>query len=428
MPYRKKNDCVQVRRAGKWKNLKCYPGEPDKADAYLKALYANVKDAAMNEETTIIPEDTTNEAELQEATIQTGIYIEPMDLSEAQLDPANRTVQQVIIRAGVSKNKRYYSEALLQTALLLFEGVKTYANHPQAKGNGERSVRELTGWIDGVEYQNGNLTGRRHFLRTQAGQDSWAIVEDIVNGKAPASLMGASINAIGKGKPGKMDNEEVLIVESIEAIHSVDDVTNAAAGGGWEQLVAGGDELQQQLFAALDYQEYLEARPDYVDRLKREWKLVRLGDATKTALAESDKKVKDAKQQMSQLEEALQQARAEADEYAEVNTKLLSELQTVRRELAVTDLLERNHLPAAYKKDLRERLPLLEEAEWDAVLAKEMAKIKASGTTPRVQVRNASAQTADTITLSRSSPVPLEDENVEQWLRRREQLSRRQQS
>lgn len=44
MPYRLKGNCVQVLRRGLWVKLKCY-GRRSQAVAYLRALYANVKDA-----------------------------------------------------------------------------------------------------------------------------------------------------------------------------------------------------------------------------------------------------------------------------------------------------------------------------------------------------------------------------------------------
>lgn len=365
-----------------------------------------------------------NELETPEARpLVTQILVEALDLSEARLDKEGRAVRQVLIRAGESKNRRFYSETVLQAALHLFEGVKTYANHPtrsELSQRPERSVRELTGWIDNVTYENGALQGTRHFLRNQAGSDSWAVVEDIIDGKAPATLMGASINAVGKGKPGKSEQGDMVIVESIEAVTSVDDVTAPAAGGGWERLVASGDEVQQALFAALDYEEYLEARPDYVERLKREHKFVRLGENTKTVLAEADQKVKVATTKLVQSDAALNEAQEQLLGLTEANLRLQSELESAQRSLAVTEALKHVKLAQSYKDDLAERLPTLPLEEWQTVINRELSKAKSAGAVSRVPVTNADARVQPALAARSTSPVPLPDEDVDAWRRRME--------
>lgn len=358
----------------------------------------------------------------------TQIFVEALDLSEAALDRKERSARQVLIRAGESKNRRFYSEDVLQSAIHLFEGVKTYANHPSRddlKQRPERSVRELTGWIDDVVYENGALRGTRHFLRNQAGNDSWAVVEDIIDGKAPATLMGASINAIGKAKSGKSDSGDIVIVESIEAVTSVDDVTAPAAGGGWERLVASGDEIMQSLFASLDYEEYLGARPDYVERLKREHKFVRLGESTKTAVAEADQKVKVAMLKQAEAELALTEAQEEMLGLTEANARLLEELNTARQAMAITEALKHVKLAQSYKDDLADRLPAIPMEEWASVIQKEISKARSAGASTRVPVRNAGQQVQPSPVTRPSSPVPLPDEDVDAWKARMSAINRK---
>jgi hypothetical protein len=368
------------------------------------------------------PQETIIEDKPQpsDVNLKTDIYVEAMDLVEATIDAERRTVRQRLIRAGRSNNNRVYPEKVLRGAVPLFEGVQTYANHP-AKGERARSVRELTGWIDEVTYEEGALYGTRHFLRTQSGSDSWSIIEDIVTGRAPARLMGASINAVGKGKMEKQkDGSQFIMVESIEAVHSVDDVTAAAAGGGWErELVAGSEGLAQEFFNALTYQEFIAARPDYIEKYKRETRLVRLGEETKTALAESDNRVKTASAKLAESQTALLEAQEQVETLTEVNARLQAEFERARRELAVYEALKDVSLPRSYKQDLRERLPLLPLEEWQQTIEKEVAKARAANALPRVEVTGGGQRVSQNLAEGReTSPAPMPDEDFDRWQKR----------
>src|SRR6185295_14829913 len=99
-------------------------------------------------------------------------------------------------------------------------------------------------------------------------------------------------NAVGAGKMKKYDDGEALEVTSITRALSVDDVSSPAAGGGYTLTASSGDEIMTGMLEALSYQEWFEARPEYIEKLKREWKTVRLDEETKRLLAESEAKLK----------------------------------------------------------------------------------------------------------------------------------------
>lgn len=343
-----------------------------------------------------------------------------------EADPEARTVRQVLIRAGTSKNRRVYSEAVLQKALALFEGVKTYANHATKTDNKERperSVRELTGWIENVVYTDGKLTGTRHFVNTAAGRDVWALVEQVITGRAPHSLIGASINAVGRARAEKnTDGSELLIIESIDSVTSVDDVTSPAAGGGFALTASDNGDTARALVGSMTFEEWTGSRPEFVERLKREWKVVRLADETKRALAVSDEHVKavearmqDAEKRLTEAEDALKRAIAERDK--------------AQKALAIHEALMGVAIPSEWRDDLKKRLTEAEPANWPAIVAAEQSKAKRVARPPLPglgaprQVDTAPIVRAVSADVTVREVLPKPTENVEQWAERVDRIS-----
>lgn len=315
----------------------------------------------------------------------TTLLIESLDLSEAQFDGANRVLRNVgLIRAGKSLNRRYYSEAVLQGAVKVFEGSKAFDSHAK----GERRVGELTGWYENVRYDNGVLRADRHFLPTSAGKDVMAVVEAITTSGAPRNLAGLSINAVGTGKVGKIDGDDYLTVESITAANSVDDVVNPAAGGSYVESAANGDELMTAYLNALSFEEFFNARPDYIKRIQNEMKTVRQDDAIKAAKADADKHLS-----------ALTEAQNELKTLQATNEATLAEIATARRELAIEKALRAAGLPALYENDVRKRLSTTPESEWLEVISTEKKKAKRTGATALPVVTGAGQQIAAPISV-----------------------------
>lgn len=328
------------------KSLGCHPSR-EAAMKQMAALHANVKESN---------------------PMKTTVIIEALDLSEAQINAESHTVRQRLITAGKSKNNRIYSESVLQTAAPLFEGRQTFANHPsrsELKDRPERSIRDLTGWLSNVEYQEGALYAVRHFADTQAGRDAWALVEQIVSQKAPATLMGASINAVGKAKSTE---DGALIIESIDAVHSVDDVVSPAAGGAFLAESAEPGSLTADLLAALTFEEWFESRPDYTKRLQNEMKQARQDDALKAARAEAEGAIQALKEAQSQL------AALTSDREAAI-----AEAQQARRELEIERKMRTVSLPAAWDKALREQLAQADERQWASIIETELSKARSAG-------------------------------------------------
>lgn len=354
-----------------------------------------------------------------------GIQLsEAVDLSEAQVDADNRIIRGVIlIKAGRSSNRREYPAHVLEGAVTVFEGAKAYADHPTKPGT-PRTIRDTTGWYTNVRYENSALRADRHFTRNAAGLDVWAIAHDIAEHRAPVGLAGLSINAVGTGKVVRDNGEDIVEVQSITAAQSVDDVSQPAAGGAY-QLVAGGDgTLTGDYLAVISYEQWLEARPEFVDKLKREWKAVRLEDETKRVLAESDLKVKAAEAKAGELETDLQTARAEIAKLTEARDAALVEVQRETRKRLVAETLVAVKLPASWKDELRGRLMEAAPDTWAGIIEAEINKAKHTGAMPKVPVTGTPMREAVTPDIQGgggSAPrdlTPREYENFDQWQQR----------
>lgn len=326
-----------------------------------------------------------------------------LDLSEAQMDADGRVLRNVtLITAGMSANRRLYSEAVLEKAAPLFEGVKAYDGHKR----GPRSVGEITGWYTNVRYDGGKLRADRYFANTDAGRNVMAVAEDIVTGRAPASLAGLSINAVGTARSERRDGVDVTVVEAITGATSVDDVDVPAAGGTYLAASDDGDELTTMLLMSMTYDEWFNARADYRERALKEWKTARQDTAVTAAKAEADR-----------LTAALQEAEGRIAALTVERDAARTEAFDARRELAVSEALSRVALPAAWKVDLRAQLLAVDEAEWPDIIGREQRKAQAA---PRQSVVTGAGQQVQPAVGNaiRESVMPLPHEDAEAYARR----------
>lgn len=303
---------------------------------------------------------------------KTHVLSEALDLSEATVDAEARTIRNVkLITAGMSLNRRMYSEKVLSSAAPIFEGLKAYADHPAPKASG-RSIRDLTGWYENVKFDGKRLVGDRHFLDNAAGNDVFAVARAIVEKKAPPTLAGLSINAVGTGRSAKDDRGDYLEVETITSAVSVDDVDTPAAGGGYLLTASADDPLVKGMLETLSYQEWFDARPEYRKRLQNEIKDVRKDDVLKAAQAEAENARADLKSAQDALSEAQTQLTTAQNDHAAA----VAQWATERRGLLIDAVLAAAALPKLYEDDLRKRLATLEESAWPDVIATERQKAK----------------------------------------------------
>lgn len=325
----------------------------------------------------------------------TQALIEREDYSEAVADTDARVLRGVVlIRAGLSKNGREYSETVLQTAAPLFNNVKAYANHGDPKSAVARSIRDTTGWYENARYDSGKLIADRHFTPNEAGEDAWKIAEAIASGRAPKTLAGLSINALGQGKSVKRDTGVVLEVQSIDRALSVDDVSDAAAGGSYVENE--GNNLTSSLLELITFEEWFAARPEFIKRVQNEMKTVRQDDALTAAKAEAEQARQALKEAQDQLTAALAASEAAVLEAA-----------TARRERDIERVLPTANVPKDWLTSLREQLMNAASEQWAGIIESEQSKAKAAG--HKVAVTGAGQQVhVPTVIKESSAPKPLD--------------------
>ncbi|QGH73003.1 MAG: capsid maturation protease [Siphoviridae sp. ctCJE6] len=193
-----------------------------------------------------IKEAKTLDAELTEANITRTKEAVDMDiniadfvsLKESKFNEETGEVEVVLIEAGTNPaKKRHYPSSTIQEAAPMFRGLKMYLNHPTAKEEMERPERDITQWASTIVeswYDNGMAKGR------VAVHDSW--LRERLKDSVAREHIGVSINAGGKVSYGKINGEEMQIVEKILFARkngpvSVDWVTEAGARGRVSRLL-----------------------------------------------------------------------------------------------------------------------------------------------------------------------------------------------
>ena len=141
-------------------------------------------------------------------------------------------VDVVIIERGTNElKKRHYPDSTIREAAPIFKGMKMYINHQTAKEEQERPERDLKDWAATImesHYENGCAVGRVYI------HDNW-LRENMADPVFRANV-GLSINTGGKISYGKINGQEMQIVEKINPSRSngsgsVDWVTEAGARG-----------------------------------------------------------------------------------------------------------------------------------------------------------------------------------------------------
>jgi len=172
----------------------------------------------------------------------------------------------VLIETGISKNNKFYSEAVLRESAHLFEGVKAglygFGNHfDHVPDNMAQSIGRMTknivGWFDNVRFGSfvrqdkttgTGLLARFNIFEVEKTLQS-KLQEAFTNGHA--NLLGLSIDAKGSGhSETTMNGRTVLKVGKIDSVQEVTVVSQPSAGGGVLRLVASIGDCNMKTFYA----------------------------------------------------------------------------------------------------------------------------------------------------------------------------------
>jgi hypothetical protein len=325
----------------------------------------------------------------------TQILAEHIELLENTINADAKTVDVVLIRPGWSKNGRYYSRDVLAKSASLFEGVKAYANHPtrdQIKRGEGRSVLDITGDYTSVRLgESGEIRATRT-VYGKAGDAVWPLIERAVETKR--AIVGVSINALGKASKGKVDGRDGVIVESIEVANSADDVDTPAAGGEFTNLLMGDSSLTHDLLQALSYDEYVEARPDYIETVRKQQKRARQDDTVRTLTSERDAALT-----------ALAESKANTTQHQADLEVARAETARLRQQIAVEKAFREANFNNKLEALLRKRLDKAETSDWLGILADARAEMRAAAIKPDpVTVHGAPLRESRTVT-----PAPQAD-------------------
>jgi hypothetical protein len=172
-------------------------------------------------------------------------------MREAAMSSDGGSARCVIISVGLGnlRDKNYYSESAVRSAVKLFPGKQAYINHPsesEEQDRPERSVTDLAGyWLNTTlgtvkDADTGEsllaCMGTLKFDLSESGRRARDLVATALDYQkrfpnAKDVYCGISINGGGVSHPAMIDGEEVNMVTEIQEAFSADIVTKPARGG-----------------------------------------------------------------------------------------------------------------------------------------------------------------------------------------------------
>ena len=147
------------------------------------------------------------------------------------------------IRAGLSANGNFYADAVLRAAVPLFDGARVLARSDEDHlADTARDVRNIVGRLAAPVFvedadSSGECGAIEADLEPMEPEGAVARLLREARARGMLDLMGLSIVARGRARPGEIDGRAATVVDRIDRVDSVDLVVEPAAGGALIDLV-----------------------------------------------------------------------------------------------------------------------------------------------------------------------------------------------
>lgn len=172
---------------------------------------------------------------LREVQFQDEYRPEDGVLTEARVQRSEGRLNDLPLLGRVSKNGRIYTEKALRDAARLYDGARSFLDHP-VEGelrdrDGVRSVRDLIGKIENPRVAGDRVRGDLVLLESPHRDLVLSLAE-----RAP-ELVGMSHRARGQVR---QDEQGRQIVESLDKVFALELVTEPATVGGLQEALVEG--------------------------------------------------------------------------------------------------------------------------------------------------------------------------------------------
>ena len=224
-----------------------------------------------------------------------------ISLKEAKFDETTGDVEVVLIEQGTNINKkRHYPDSTIREAASRFGGLKMYLNHPTRTEDKERPERDLRDWVSTIiesHYEDGKAIGKVSI------HDGW--LRDRLKDSVAREHIGLSINTSGQISYGKIQGQEMQIVEKIimqrqNGPASVDWVTEAGARGKVSRLLKESNERGKKMeLNEATMEDLKRENPELVESLVKEVK-DSMSKSKETEIKE--KELKESREKLANLE------------------------------------------------------------------------------------------------------------------------------
>ncbi|MGD9638378.1 MAG: hypothetical protein AB7U85_04900 [Alphaproteobacteria bacterium] len=262
-----------------------------------------------------------------------------------------------VIKAGLSGNKNYYSDALLKEAVSMFDNIRVFeksdAEHLKSAG---KDVRNLIGrltnpkFIEGTAKDAGEIQATFELLQPN-GDVAIKLREAFERNMT--DLFGFSIDADALARTKSLNGQRIREAAKFKKINSVDLIVEPGAGGGIVNFIEAQNEEEQDIMKKADIIKLLEAKSPNVLKGKDIEALT--DEEVNTLLTEalsSEKEPENKSNETEQKTENFQEALSDA-----VNDAV----KMIEAKASMKELIADSTLPKEAKEKLRKQFSSMEK-------------------------------------------------------------------